>query len=165
MNAEPSDAVLRAQLLALLKGGNAHMTLDHAVVDFPMEHINTRPPNIDYTPWHLLEHIRIAQWDILDFIRNPDYKHIKWPDDYWPADAAPPSGDAWDHAIAAFREDLEAMVELLENPATDLFAPIPWGSGQTVLREALLVADHNAYHLGQIVDLRRALGCWPPGKS
>ena len=107
-----------------------------------------------------VEHLRLAQWDILDFSRNPKYKEMKFPDDYWPPTEAPPDAEAWEKSLATFRADLEEMAKLVENPSTDLFARIPWGDGQTILREALLIADHNAYHLGQIVLLRRMLGAW-----
>jgi hypothetical protein len=109
----------------------------------------------------LLEHVRIAQWDILEFSRNPKHVSPDWPAGYWPPTEAPRSAAAWDKGVRQFRRDLRAMQELVERPQTDLFAPIPWGDGQTILREALLMADHNAYHLGQLVDLRRVLGVWP----
>jgi hypothetical protein len=108
----------------------------------------------------LLEHMRLAQWDILEFSRNPKHVSPKWPEGYWPRHQAPPNPAAWKKTIGAFRKDLKAMQSLVENPKTDLFAPIPWGEGQTILREALLLADHNAYHLAQVVDVRRLLGAW-----
>jgi len=107
-----------------------------------------------------VEHMRIAQWDILEFVRNPRYVELKFPDDYWPRGDAPPNSAAWDQSLASFRADLKAMQDIVADPATDLFARIPHGDGQTILREALLVADHNAYHLGQLVVVRRALGAW-----
>ena len=155
-----ADEVLRAQLLTLLQGRGAHMTFDEAVADFPMEHINTRPPGVPYTMWHLLEHLRIAQRDILDFCRDPAYIEPKWPNDYWPSSVEPPSPDAWDESIAAFRADRDALKSLAAD-TPDLFAEIPHGSGQTYLRELLLVADHGAYHVGQLVLVRRLLGAWP----
>jgi hypothetical protein len=109
----------------------------------------------------LLEHMRLAQWDILDFSRNAKHVSPPWPEGYWPKSEAPPSADAWDKSVRKFRKDLKTMQELVANPKTDLYARIPWGDGQTILREALLIADHNAYHLGQFVDLRRIVGCWP----
>jgi hypothetical protein len=118
------------------------------------------PAGIPYSPWMLLEHLRICQWDILDFSRNPKYRHMKWPEAYWPNSAAPPSAAAWTRSIAAFKRDRRAMERLVANPKTDLYAPIPWGDGQTILREALLVADHNAYHVGQLIVVRRLLGAW-----
>jgi len=154
------DASLRKHLLDLLNGGNAHATFDQAVKNFPIALRGKRPKGAEHSPWQVLEHLRIAQWDILDFSRNPKYRHRRWPEDYWPATAAPPDAKAWDKSARAFRRDLKAMCDLVADPKTDLYARIPHGSGQTVLREALLVADHNAYHLGELVLLRRMLGAW-----
>jgi uncharacterized damage-inducible protein DinB len=151
---------LRAHLVKHLEGKGAHATFDAAVKGIPPEYYGALADGMPYTLWQLLEHIRLAQWDILDFCRNPDYKELKWPDDYWPRDAAPTDQAAWDASIASFRADLDAMKQLASDPATDLFARIPHGTGQTYLREVLLVADHNAYHVGQLVLLRRALGIW-----
>ena len=120
------------------------------------------PKGGPHTPWRLVEHIRIAQWDILEFCRNPKHVSPKFPDGYWPDGDAPPDSTAWGKSVEAFRADLQAMQDLVADPSTDLFTPIPHGDGQTILREALLVADHNAYHLGQLVTVRRALGAWPP---
>jgi uncharacterized damage-inducible protein DinB len=156
-----ADDALRAQLLGLLRGGQAHMTFDQAVGDFPMEQINARPPNVPYTPWHLLEHLRLAQRDILDFIRDPSYEEPRWPDEYWPAQDAKADEPAWRKTIAAFREDLAALEALATDPRADLFAPLPNGDGQTLLRELLLVADHNAYHIGEFAILRQVMGTWP----
>jgi uncharacterized damage-inducible protein DinB len=157
-----SDRILRDQLLELLRGGSAHLGFDEALKGLPADLRGTKHQELPHTAWQLLEHLRIAQWDILDFSRNPDYAHIKWPDGYWPKTAAPPDDDAWDRAVEQFRRDLKAMQDLVADPQTDLYAKIPWGDGQTILREALLVADHNAYHVGQIVSLRQALGAWQP---
>lgn len=157
-----SDQSLRDHLLELLRGGSAHLRFDEAIEGLPANLRGARTQDLPHTPWQLLEHLRIAQWDILDFSRNPDYVHIKWPDDYWPQTAAPPDDEAWDRSVEQVRRDLKAMEDLVADPKTDLFAKIPWGKGQTVLREALLVADHNAYHVGQIVTLRQALGAWQP---
>ena len=129
--------------------------------DLPEELRGARPQGLAHTPWRLLEHMRIAQWDILRFSIDPDHVSPEFPDGYWPAGDAPADGDAWDRAVTAFRADLGAMMDLVTNPATDLFAPIAHGQGQTILREALLVADHNAYHLGQLVTVRKLLGAWP----
>ena len=156
-----TDQALREHLLYLLRSGGAHLNFDAAVADLPPALRGARPPGIPHTPWRLLEHLRIAQWDILEFCRNPRHASPKWPDGYWPAGDAPPDDAAWDRSVAAFRADLKAMQDLVADPKTDLFARIPHGEGQTVLREALLVADHNAYHLGQLVVVRRALGAWP----
>ena len=151
---------LRDHLLYLLRGGGAHLPFDKAVSDVPPDLRARTVPPVPHSPWRLLEHLRIAQWDILEFSRNPAHVSPPWPDGYWPAGDAPPDDRAWDRAVDAFRADLAAMCELVADPATDLFAPIPHGQGQTVLREALLVADHNAYHLGQLVVVRRLLGAW-----
>jgi hypothetical protein len=155
------DAVLRQHVLNLLRGGQASMTFDEAVADFPMDRINDRAPNVPYTPWHLLEHMRIAQWDILDFSRNPDYTELKWPEEHWPAPDAKADGAAWNETLRAFRADFDAVCALVADPATDLYATIPHGTGQTILREALLVADHNAYHTGEFAILRQVMGTWP----
>jgi DinB superfamily len=155
------DKALREHLLYLLRGGGAHLNFDAAVADLPAELRGAKVPGVPHTPWRLLEHLRIAQWDILEFSRNPRHVSPPFPDGYWPDGDAPPDPGAWDRSVAAFRADLRVMQDLIADPATDLFARIPHGEGQTVLREALLVADHNAYHLGQLVLLRRALGAWP----
>ncbi len=151
---------LRDHLLYLLRGGGAHLNFDAAVADLPAELRGAKPAGQPHTPWRLLEHLRIAQWDILEFSRDARHVSPPFPAGYWPAGDAPPDAAAWDRSAAAFRADLKAMQDLVADPATDLFAPIPHGEGQTVLREALLVADHNAYHLGQLVLLRRLLGAW-----
>ncbi len=155
------DQSLREHLLYLLRGGGAHLDFEAAIADLPVELRGAKVAGVPHTPWRLLEHLRIAQWDILEFSRNPRHVSPSFPDGYWPEGDAPPDAGAWDRSVAAFRADLQAMQDLVADPATDLFAPIPHGQGQTVLREALLVADHNAYHLGQLVVLRRALGAWP----
>ncbi len=159
------DQALREHLLYLLRGGGAHLDFDAAVEGLPVALRGAKVPGVPHSPWRLLEHLRIAQWDILEFSRNPKHVSPPFPDGYWPADDAPPDAAAWDRSVAAFRADLQAMQDLVADPATDLFAPIPHGDGQTILREALLVADHNAYHLGQLVVVRRALGAWPGEKS
>jgi len=135
----------------------AHLSLDEAVSGFPVELRGKKPNGAPHTAWQLLEHLRIAQWDMLDFSRNPEYKELKWPEDYWPETEAPPDETAWDRSVAQFGEDMRAMQELISDPALDLMARIPHGSGQTLLREALQVADHNSYHLGQLVYLRKTL--------
>lgn len=155
-----SDRSLRKHLLELLDGGQAHATFDQVVDDFPAKLRGEVPKGLPHSPWMLLDHMRAAQWDILEFSRNPKYKALKWPDDYWPKDPAPPKTDAWQKCVKSFRDDLAALKKLVSDPKTDLFAKIPWGDGQTILREAMLAADHNAYHLGQLLDLRRLLGAW-----
>ena len=144
---------LREHLIELLDGKSAHIDLESALKNFPVERINDKPSGSPHSAWQLLEHIRIAQWDILDFSTNPDYKEMKWPDDYWPKDEG--TAEAWESSVKQTLDDLQKMRDLVSDEKTDLFAKIPHGSGQTILREALLVADHNAYHLGQIVLLRR----------
>jgi len=145
--------LLRQHLLELLEGKSAHIDLESALADFPPAHINTRIDGSPHTPWQLLEHIRIAQWDILEFSRNGDYKEMNWPDEYWPNEEC--TKERWEKSVERILSDLQAMRDLIADEGTDLFAKIPHGDGQTVLREALLVADHNAYHLGQLVLLRR----------
>jgi len=155
-----NEQALRQHLDYLLGGGGAHLNFDKAVAGLSPEKRGVRAPNSPHTAWRLLEHLRIAQWDILEFSRNPKHVSPDWPAGYWPAGDAPPDAKAWDKSVAAFKADLAAMRALVNDPATDLFAKIPHGDGQTVLREALLVGDHNAYHLGQLVELRRAIGAW-----
>lgn len=157
------DQVLREHLDYLLGGGGAHLDFDKAIAELPPGLRGVRPPNTPHTAWRLVEHLRIAQWDILEFSRNPKHASPDWPAGYWPDGDAPPDAAAWDRSVAAFRADLAAMRALVAEPTTDLFARIPHGDGQTILREALLVADHNAYHLGQLVEVRRALGAWGDG--
>ncbi len=162
----PADttAALREHLLYLLRGGGAHLDFEAAIADLPAPLRGARVPGLPHTPWRLLEHMRIAQWDILEFSRNPRHVSPPFPEGYWPQGDAPPDAGAWDRSAEAFRQDLRAMQALVADPATDLFAPLAHGQGQTVLREALLVADHNAYHLGQLVVVRRLLGAWPEGQ-
>ena len=154
------DKALRDHLIKLLMGRQAHVDLDTALADLPQELQGVKMEALSFTPWQLLEHMRIAQWDILEFSRNPQHVSPEFPAGYWPAADSPPDESSWSDSVASFRADLNAMVDLVSNPTTDLFATIPHGTGQTILREALLVADHNAYHLGQLVLVRRGLGCW-----
>ena len=151
---------LRQHLRDLLLKGNAHLDFDKATASLPVELRGATLPGVPHSPWRLIEHLRIAQWDILEFCRNPAHKSPEWPAGYWPAGNAPPDDLAWDQTCTRFRADLNAMANLVADPAVDLFAPLPHGDGQTVLKEALLVADHNAYHLGELVVVRRALGAW-----
>jgi hypothetical protein len=146
---------LRAHLNNLLLMKGAHLSFREALSDFPAALRGKKPRGAPHTAWQLLEHMRLAQEDILDFSRNPDYRERKFPDDYWPATEAPPSEDAWDASIRQFQSDLKEMQELIADTRHDLLAKIPHGTGQTLLREALLVADHNAYHLGQLDYHRR----------
>ena len=157
-----SDEILRQHLVDLLTGHNAHLTFEQAIQNLSPEVRGKRPEGAAHTSWQLLEHLRISTWDILEFSRNREHVSPKWHEGYWPESEAPADDRAWEESMEAFQGDLEAMCELIRSPATDLYAEIPWGSGQTILREALLLADHNAYHVGQIVTLRRLLGDWPP---
>ena len=154
------SSLLRQLLVEVLKGGHAHATFDAATKNLPAALRGKRPRGAEHSPWEILEHLRIAQTDILEFSRNSKHKSPDWPTGYWPANQAPPDEKAWDKSVRAFRRDLKAMCNLVTNESTDLFAKIPHGSGQTILREALLVADHNAYHLGEMVLVRRLLGAW-----
>jgi hypothetical protein len=151
---------LRKHLLYLLGGGGAHVDFDSAITGWPAKLRGSKPKGLPHTAWQLLEHLRIAQWDILDFSRNPKHVSPEWPEGYWPSTDAPPSPAAWNNSVSTFQADLKAMMSLVKSPRRDLFARIPHGERQTILREALLVADHNAYHLGELVYLRRALGAW-----
>lgn len=157
--AENEDA-LRGILARQLDWRDAHATYDAAVEGVPAEHQGTRPAGLPHSAWELLEHLRITQRDILDFCRDPDYQEPTWPDDYWPASAAPPSPESWEQSVAAYRADRAALKQLAADPAVDLYAPIPHGSGQTILRELLLVVDHTAYHVGQMILVRQLLGVW-----
>lgn len=156
----PDDSILREHLVNLLSGRGAHVDFDKAVGGLPGALRGKRPRGQSFTPWRLLEHMRIAQWDILEFSRNAKHVSPDWPLGYWPKGDAPPSGKAWSDSVATFRSDLAAMQALVSDPATDLYVRIPHGDGQTILREALLLADHNSYHVGQFVLLRRLLGAW-----
>jgi DinB superfamily len=155
-----TDQALRKHLVELLDGAQAHATFDNVIADFPAKSRGEIPKGLPHSAWMLLEHMRIAQLDILDFSRNPKYKPLKWPDNYWPKSPVPPDAKAWDKSVKLFHEDLDAMKKLVLDSNIDLFAQIPWGEGQTILREAMLVADHNSHHLGQLVDVRRLLGIW-----
>jgi hypothetical protein len=156
------QAPLRKELIALLQGGQAHATFDDAIKDFPVDLRGTVPPNLPYSAWQVLEHLRIAQRDILDFSAPPTggYHPIKWPESYWPESHQPPTAHAWNESIAAIQRDLKSFIALIENPSADLYRPFRWGEGQSLLREALLLADHNSHHLGELIILRRLLGAW-----
>jgi hypothetical protein len=157
---DPNGKQLREHVLYLLNGGGAHARFDDVVKNIPEELRGAKPNGFPHSAWMLLEHLRSAQWDILEFSRNAKHTSPKWPEGYWPQSEAPPSAAAWNKSVQQFRKDLKAMQDLVANPKSDLYARIPWGDGQTILREALLLADHNAYHLGQLVDVRRLLGAW-----
>ena len=156
-----NERSLREHLLELLAGGHAHLDFEKAIAGLPANLRGAKPPGMPHTPWRLLEHMRIAQWDIVRFSVDPKHVSPEFPDGYFgPRVMRPPDSSAWERSAAAFRADLQAMKDVVSNPDTDLFKPIQGGQGQTILREALLVADHNAYHLGQLVIVRRALGAW-----
>ena len=156
-----SDRGLRQHLIDLLTDGGAHANFKDVIAAIPAKLRGQTPAAMPHSPWMLLEHMRIAQWDILEFSRNPKYNSPVWPESYWPPTEAPPNAAAWSESVKNFRKDLKSLENLIANSKTDLFAKIPWGDGQTILREALLAADHNAYHLGQLVDVLRLLGAWP----
>jgi hypothetical protein len=160
---DAQDRSLRQHVVYLLSGGGAHAKFEDVVSGIPAKLRGRKPAGMPHSPWMLLEHLRLAQWDILEFSRNAKHVSPDWPEGYWPKSEAPPSLAAWSASIKKVRADLKAMENLVKNPKTDLFARIPWGDGQTILREALLIADHNAYHLGQLLDVRRLLGAWPKG--
>ena len=155
------DHSLRQHLIELLKGGSAHARFDEVIEGIPAKLRGQKPAGMPHSPWMLLEHMRIAQKDILEFSRDPKHVSPDWPQGYWPGTSVQPGAVAWSSSVRNFRRDLKSMQDLVANPKTDLYSRIPWGDGQTILREALLVADHNAYHLAQLVDVRRLLGAWP----
>jgi DinB family protein len=155
-----SDAALRDHVAKLLDWEDAHAGFDAAVEGIDSRHRGSAPRGMPHTPWQIVEHLRLAQRDILDFCVAPHYEEKKWPEGYWPATPGPGSGDAWKESIAAFRKDRAALVKLARDDSIDLLAQVPNGNGQTYLRELLLVADHNAYHIGQLILLRRALDIW-----
>ncbi len=158
------DKAIRNHVLKLLKGRQGHVDFETVMANLPQESQGKKPEGAPHTPWQLLEHMRIAQWDILEFSRNPKHVSPKFPEGYWPDSEAPPDEGAWQKSVTSLGADLQAMADLVADPSTDLYARIPHGSGQTILREALLIADHNAYHLGQLVLLRRLLNIWSEGK-
>ena len=155
-----TDKVVREHVLFVLRGGGAHLDFDSVIKNFPAKLRGKKVKGSPYTAWQLLEHMRIAQWDILEFSRDPDHISPKWPEGYWPKAAAPPTSAAWNASVKSVKRDLETMQKLVEDRSVDLYSRIPHGDGQTILREALLIADHNAYHIGQLLLVRRLLGAW-----
>jgi len=153
------DVTIRKHLLASLQGRNAHISFEETIKDFPNDYYNNKISGIQYSCWDLLEHLRIAQWDILDFIMNPEYQSISWPDGYWPKD----KGDVekWKHSVKNFLNDRKELEAMLEDGEVDLYGPIPHAPDYSIFREIVLVIDHNSYHTGQLLMLRRALGIWP----
>lgn len=157
----PDDSALREHLVQLLEGGSAHATFDSAVRGFPLDRVGVRPKGLPYSAWELLEHMRIAQEDILRFSISAEHESPKWPEGYWPSSPAPEKQSHWARSVKAVRQDLAEFQTLVRDPKQDLYRKFSWGDGQTLLREALLIADHNAYHIGQLVLIRRLLGVWP----
>ncbi|MBI2002599.1 MAG: DinB family protein [candidate division NC10 bacterium] len=156
----PDDSSLREAVLTLLRGGRAHVSFEKAVAKLPEDLRGKKPRGVPYTPWQQLEHMRIAQWDILEYVRNPRHVSPDWPAGYWPK-AVPPTRTAWTQSVKAFQADSQALLDLAADRSTDLLARVPHDpEGPTILHELLLVADHNAYHLGQLILLRRLLGAW-----
>ncbi|MGE5359884.1 MAG: DinB family protein [Bacteroidales bacterium] len=152
------DTSLREYVVKLLDGGQAHAGFEAAIKGIPPDLRNRAPKGLPYSPWQLLEHLRIAQWDIVEFSRSAQHQSPSWPDGYWPSGKGTEA--AWRKSVRDFRNDLQAMRDMVLDPGSDLFTPFPWGDGQTLLREALLVADHNAYHIGELIAVRRLLGAW-----
>jgi hypothetical protein len=155
-----TDKPVREHLLKLLEGGHAHVTFEAAVKGLPVALRGKTPKGAEHSPWEILEHIRIATWDILEFSRDGKHVSPKWPDGYWPRSPKPPNEKAWAKSVQAVNADIKAMSKLVTADSTDLYSPIPHGDGQTIMREALLIADHNAYHIGELVLVRRLLGAW-----
>ena len=160
-----NEEQLRKQLAELLDGVGAHMPFEEAVADFPEAAMNDRPPNVDYTPWHLLEHLRLTQVDILEYVRDADYVEREWPHDYWPEPNAVATADQWDETISHFLADRAELRATLMDPATDLFAVIPGSPGHNLVREIRIDADHNAYHIGEFAILRQVMGTWPADRD
>ncbi len=155
------DKALRTQLTALLKGGQAHADIRSALADFPLELAGEKPHGLPYSAWQLLEHMRFTLHDLLEFSTNSEYEEPNWPDDYWPKQAALPDVDAWKKSVRGLEADLDAFVALVEDVRSNLYDTIPWGkNNETLLREVLLAADHNSYHIGELIVLRRLLGVW-----
>src|SRR5579862_1826423 len=159
-NSQDQTKLLRDELVRLLSGEGAHADFEAAVRDFPTELRSAKPAGTPHSAWELLEHLRIAQWDMLEFSRDPKHESPEWPRGYWPLSDAPPNEAAWEKSIKDFRSDLRQMIKLVSDPKSDLYTPFPWGDGQILFREALQVADHNAYHLGELLVVRRLLGAW-----
>ncbi len=158
-NGSMSETIVE-NLIDLIEKGNAHASLDHALKNMPFALLGEKPGNLPYSIWQLTEHIRIAQWDILEFSRNPRHQSPKWPEEYWPKEIVPPSPAEWESSIERIKKDRESFVDLLKNAAGDLDKPFEHGSGQSLLKEALVLADHNSYHIGEIIILRRLLNAW-----
>lgn len=157
--------ILREQLLVALEGRGAHASFDQAVEGFPFASIAVCPPGFAHSAWQLVEHIRLALWDLVEYSRKEDHVSPEWPAGYWPEEEGPSSPEAWAESLEQYHHWLAEMKGLVADPAVDLLAPLPWNESASLLREVLIAADHCSYHVGQIVDLRRVLGCWPPAKA
>ena len=155
--------ILVENLLALLTGEHSRTSFEDVVADFPMDRINEKMPNSDRTPWDLLEHIRIGQWDILDYMRNPEYKYMNWPQDYWPPKGKKATKADWAKSVRDFQRDFQAVQDIIKDPGTDFYKDIPWGEGETILREVVTLANHNGFHLGEFAITRQAMGTWGKG--
>lgn len=155
-----TDRAIRQQLLEFLTGENAHASVESAVKDFPSALYTEKPEGAPHNAWQLLEHIRITLHDLLEFCTNPKYQALKWPEEYWPKKTAPASAQAWNASVKSLKTDLHAFEKLIESPAVDLYAKIPWGDDQPILREILLAIDHTSYHTGQLLMLRKQLNAW-----
>lgn len=160
-----NEALIRDQLIQRLRGRGAHMPFQTAVADFPMDRINEIFPNGDYSSWALLEHLRLTQNDILDYCVNPNYQRRPHPEGYWPEPGTIATAEDWQRTCEVFLAELDQLIALVENPETDLYASIPWGGDHTILREILIIADHNAYHVGELAIMRQVMGTWPAGRS
>jgi hypothetical protein len=160
-----TDDPLRRQLLRLLEGLDAHMPFEEAVADFPDAAMNQRPPNVEYTPWHLIEHVRLTQADILDYIVNPEYAEMEWPREFWPDRSATATREQWDETVRGFLADRDALRAIVADEARDLFAVIPGTPGHSIVREVRIVGDHNAYHVGEFAVLRQVMGTWPADRG
>jgi hypothetical protein len=155
----------RQQLLILLDGTGAHMPFEEAVADFPEDEMNARAPNVEYTPWHIVEHVRITQRDMLDYLKTADYPRLGWPADYWPAREATATREQWEASVQGFLEDRSELRRIAADPGRDLDEPIPWTPGHTIFRCVRIVGDHNAYHTGEFAILRQVMGTWPPDRK
>lgn len=153
----------RQQLLVLLDGVGAHMPFEEAVADFPAESINAFPPNVEYTPWHIVEHLRITQRDMLEYVESADYPRLEWPADYWPARDATATRAIWNASVQSFLADKSELRAIAADPSRDLNEPIPWTPGHTIFRCVRIIGDHNAYHVGEFAVLRQVIGAWPSG--
>lgn len=161
----PADHAYREQLIRLLEGMGAHMPFEAAIADFPMDAINAFPPNVEYTPWHLVEHVRLTQSDMLDYVTNPDYSAGIWPVDFWPERHATATSEQWAISVQAFLDNRAALRDMVADPERDILAPIPRTPGHTLARGVRIIGDHNAYHTGEFAILRQVMGTWPPDRQ